>query len=111
MNFKLVNELRAAGFPQGRSGYFVDDAGFRLYQPLDVALKEDVVYIPTLEELIKECGEDFESLRRVVAGFKAQGSTEVDDLEFPIETMEEFGPTPLEAVANLWLSINKAPIR
>lgn len=58
--------------------------------------------IPTLSELIEACGEGFNTLTRygksVTSGYRAWGWNGDDDCD---------GSTPEEAVARLWLELNK----
>ncbi len=55
------------------------------------------VYIPTLHELIKMCGDEFMSLEYGRSGWFA--------VALPTNMIS--GKTPEEAVANLWLELNK----
>lgn len=54
-------------------------------------------YIPTLEKLIEACG-DFAALCKA-----SNGSWTAESWS----DHEVTGPTPIEAVANLWLALNK----
>lgn len=56
---------------------------------------------PTLEELIEACGEDFQKLETIV-GDKWQGVGGAGIRDIEVE-----GNTPSEAVARLWLALNK----
>jgi hypothetical protein len=71
--------------------------------------------LPTLSELIEACGDKFESLYKVygiTASAKSSGKAggyeaiAVQVNEFS-EHQWEWGKTPEEAVAKLWLSLNK----
>lgn len=64
--------------------------------------KERTVYIPTLEELIEACGNEFANLGRTENGWVALADR--PGLEIPVTAQK---PTPSEAVANLWLALNK----
>lgn len=88
MKYELAKELKDAGFPLARYGY--DPEG---------AVAGQIV--PTLSELIEACGEDFLKLTKDVTGWLAYGEDE------PLEPLETVGPTPEEAVARLWLALNK----
>lgn len=79
MNYELALKLKEAGFPVK---WYVDNSGYDL---------------PTLSELIEECGEGFKfSLHRFIEGWFAD-----------TKGHEGKGSTPEEAVANLWLELNK----
>lgn len=105
---ELAKKLKNAGFSQK------SDYGYRTYYNGEVGIvnyhrdipSENDVYIPTLSELIEACGDRFGSLERLAKGekqwFKASGWFE------PKWTVYSFdGETPEEAVANLWLELNK----
>ncbi len=60
---------------------------------------EDNICIPTLEELIEACGDRFESLENNNGWIASGGSNK--------NIIIKVGITPSEAVANLWLELNK----
>ena len=62
-------------------------------------------YAPTLEELIEACGEKFVMLVRHDDGSGWTACKHGDDLWDSKKHSE--GSTPTEAVANLWLTLNK----
>jgi len=91
MNYELAKKLKDAGFPvKYPDNLFVEG--------------EKSAYIPTLSELIEACGDRFECLSKVEnqwwvderGGFFSNG-----------ETATYGGSTPEEAVAKLWLGLNK----
>lgn len=123
MRYELAKQLKDAGFPQGEKFENVLQKGvllayLRESKPDDVlldkyekalnALKdvykddEEVVHVPSLEELIKACGDEFS---RLVQTFEPKGweakSTEIN------QRIVQTGLTPSEALANLWLELNK----
>ena len=62
MDYSLANELKNAGFPQGGRGRWIVD-------PNRIVVRfEDRAYVPTLEELIEACGDDFGGIRRCDRG-------------------------------------------
>jgi len=89
MNYDIAKKLKEAGFPQ-----LWKNEGFRTIKGYG-----EISYIPTLEELIEACGKplliegvaDYWISQRGM--FKTQGKT------------------PSEAVANLWLELNKKTMR
>ena len=121
MNYELALKLKEAGYPQPW-GAFADgtDRAYYLGGGLIVswsALRNirtndgqlinyvtEASYIPTLEELIEACVDDFACLRPDgvnVGGWVAECDTTKKGIHgFCIE-----GKTPSEAVANLWLEL------
>jgi hypothetical protein len=96
VNYELANELKEAGFIQ-------TNAGSRVAPPDKVVVRrEDFAYVPTLEELIEACGKDYFSLSgnpgEWIASFGAATRSQTNWIE---------GSTPTEAVARLWLALNK----
>lgn len=93
MEYEKAKELKDAGFPQKVR----ED-----HQPeLVKQLLENDVYLPDLEELIDACGEgDFKLTRtKMWHASIVQGDRTEHDWEHEA--------TPLEAVANLYLALNK----
>ena len=102
---ELAKELNNAGFPniqdvqhrQGRE-YLTPDGSVSVYSLGEAAPTEDW-FLPTLSELIAACGKKFFSLildrgkwRCTAAGY---------------EGSDVLYSTPSEAVARLWLALNK----
>ena len=105
MNYELAKQLKDAGFPQGEpyNNYLYCDE----HEDLEHT-EECSAYIPTLEELIEACGDDFGEVGlaghcedrgkwRASQGWDGCGGYDND----------VYADTPTEAVANLWLSLNK----
>lgn len=94
ITYELAKELKDAGFPklQGWNGltWFFADESIRNY-------------IPTLSELIEACGEEFYGLNRqnYVGYVGMWGAFSRSSLDAIV------GSTPEEAVARLWLELNK----
>lgn len=122
MNYELAKKLKDAGFPQtgqrpwfcGGHVYYGDGEGFELCKETEPIITTDhycessglvaefVYEIPTLSELIEACGENFYSLyRHQKDKWQAHSTGDLWDIEIA------HGPTPEEAVANLWLALNK----
>ena len=91
MDYDLAESLMDAGFPQIGKGSLIG--------PLDklVWRSGDRVYAPTLEELIEACGENFGSLDKQHDGWLASANF----------NQNCFAKTPAEAVARLWLALQK----
>ncbi len=95
MNYELAKELKQNGFDQGpenfQGTYFLDEE------------LGGVVYMPALPELIDACGKTFKKLWRHSNGsWSAHGGTKLEG-----DSIQKDGQTPEEAVARLWLAINK----
>ena len=86
MNYELQHKLKDAGFPQGDCD----------------EIEGDVTYEPSLSELIEACGDlsfklEWGSNEKVWYAHGSIGRGGEDTK----------GETPEEAVANLWLELNK----
>jgi hypothetical protein len=91
VDYKLAKSPMDAEFPQIGKGSSIG--------PLDklVWRISDRVYVPTLEKLIDACGENFGSLDKHHDGWLARAN----------EDQRSFAGTPGEAVARLWLTLQK----
>ena len=92
MNYELAKELKDAGFPQH---------GYEMMTPhaADVKLGRESVYYPTLSELIEACLKELDG--ELTVRFKdGKCVCRYKEIEF-------VGSTPKEAVARLWLALNK----
>ena len=102
MNDNLVKELKDVGFPQGK---LISD---RFHHDEKTG---ELTFIPSLEELIDECGDEFWGLRinRETRLWRADkvGYECVTAKDEDIITTKGQGKTPLESVANLYIAINK----
>jgi hypothetical protein len=97
IDYTLANELKDAGFPQGGKGRWLVD-------PRQIVARGgDRAYVPTLEELIEACGENFAWLHQSVKSKKWTAQDFIYDDGPPSGQ----GSTPTEAVARLWLALNK----
>ncbi len=95
MNYELAKKLKDAGFPQvgkNQDGY-ANDGG----------------YEPTLSELIEACGSAFSALTRRFSGSESwiAHSNQFLTGQFGHIPIVADGNTLEEAVANLWLELNK----
>ena len=93
MNYELANKLKDAGF-LFKEYYLEQHSG------KDSELKWNNKFweYPTLEELIEECGDNLIDLTRTDDGWTTNSENSLTQIE---------GKTPTEAVANLWLALNK----
>lgn len=102
ISYKLARELKDSGFSQKGNGRFIFSTGYILPQGADSEL---AVYIPTLSELIKACGNRFNYLLQKKECVWLANSYFEDDMEV-FGKENGFGKTPEEAVANLWVVLN-----
>ena len=98
MTHELAKQLKDAGFPQRQ----LEVGDFTLCQHDKEQLHEtndtcEILNIPTLSELIEACVDISFSLNKTNTGFW------IESVKGDTETY----PTPEEAVANLWLALNK----
>ncbi len=124
MNYELAKELKDVGFSQDGNGIqsWYDWNQKEIDRNYDF-LSEDnesgeYIYLPTLSELIEACGYKLRAIQR------EDYEDEIYDLETPNEKKwcavrewyqyyppavesGEYGSTPEEAVARLWLTLNK----
>ena len=98
MTYELAKKLKDAGFPYRKSLF----AGLTDESYLDS--KGETINIPSLFELIKACGDNFSWLKK---SYQADGFGKW--CAGHIQTMYEpfWGDTPEEAIANLWLELQK----
>lgn len=97
LSYEICKELKDAGFPlKINSRHIANQVVNGEYTGL-------FAYRPTLEELIEACGDNFWSLTASTAG-DAWYARSVS----MFSNQDSFhGDTPAEAVANLWLALNK----
>ena len=110
MNYELAKKLKDAGFPlelyPDTEDSIQQDKNINVFKkPLRSIVRIDYVYFyfPTLPELIEACGK-YIKLWKTPEGWnatKSNGKNETQKLKIC------FGFTTEEAVANLWLEINK----
>jgi hypothetical protein len=91
MGYDLAESLMDAGFPQIGKGNLIGPMNKLVWR------SGDRVYVPTLEELIEACGENFGSLEKQHDGWLASANF----------AQSCFAKTPAEAVARLWLALQK----
>jgi hypothetical protein len=105
-SFKIAKRLKDAGFPQrftagsafNQQGLAIQLTGERHWQT-----EENDISIPTLNELIKACGEKFGGLERFLDGTSSRFRAYTPSPDLP----SGFADTPEEAVARLWLLLNR----
>ena len=107
MSLEIAVELRDAGFPQGGKVRPTEPAGW--------GGADDDTINPTLSELIDACGNRFGGILTIeehpMGKWGAMNSVArsrmCHDLKYTFDRGVYIGKTPEEAVANLWLALNK----
>ena len=103
MTYELVKQLKEAGYPIKEHLWYDNFMSMNDVCSNCVAYKDGSEFpwcIPILSELIKECGDKFYALVRDDETLKWRAMKDRGDLGLE-------GLTPEEAVANLWLELNK----
>jgi len=105
MTYELAKQLKDAGFPQNPDNPQVHTAICGNFDNPDPECRsENRGVAPTLEELIEATDTDYYfSLENMPGGWIAQ----LGRLEEAHEVSGGYHPSPTEAVARLWLALNK----
>lgn len=121
LTYEQCKALKDAGYEQfsfdtlkKRRGYYVLDGDERMREVyLESDLKErglsELIYVPTLSELIEACGDRFGRLdhvqmKGVESIWVAYSSRIENEINVPAYIFQQ-GATPIEAVANLFLAL------
>jgi len=103
MNYKLAKQLKDLGFPQeGTDRYLKEGISKKGTSILD-SDKVYYSYKPTLSELIEACGDGFMSLFKAISLYEDEEWWAGDSSS----RLKTTGKTPEEAVANLYIKLNK----
>ena len=113
IDYKLSKQLKDSGFPQTvnsirfESHYFKGKLSPKTisFRGLEI-LGKDTVLIPTLSELIEECGDEFGELRNKGDVFMAGGG-KMDGVDEITWEFEEYDKIREVAMAKLWLELNE----
>ena len=114
MNYELAKQLKDAGFRQTGDNESRYGGLKKAYAPIDENYTSDLnAYVPTLEELIEACGERFNSMGGDVRTKEWWAAERPEGLFVETFPLRCTGSTPTEAVAYLYLALNKkeAPSR
>ncbi len=119
INYELAKKLKDNGFIQRKWRYAfhyipqVNEQGEQMIIAYELfkGNEDDLVYIPQLVELIEACGDGFDNLTKMSRSYKEALFTcnQNDDRanEGLGKRWYSDGNTPEEAVALLWLQLNK----
>lgn len=104
--YNLAKQMKDLGFPQnenGRYGVFHTSEDGTVEDGWTTTKgNPDGFYLPTLEEVIKACGEEFFQLTKGSGIWYAEGDI--------IGTDKVTGSTPLIACMKLWIALNQKTI-
>lgn len=113
MKYELAKKLKDAGFPQFGEGHALiphkklpesdetmDVINWQTYVHNTSLHHKEMMYAPTLSELIEACGQGYFNLESSQLGWSARNPLQVD---LPIGN----GSTSSEAVSHLWLELKK----
>ena len=116
---ELAHDMKAAGFLQkagqyisetARSGAWDTAEGIEEYD-VQIGGREKWAYLPTLSELIEACGDGYLALEHMPKGWiasKTPSKYDNDPEYFGGDEIESgYQHTPEEAVARLWLALNR----
>lgn len=107
MKYELAKQLKDAGFSQEVKSGFLMMGSVVVWSPGEGSLplnhKETCIYIPTLEELIKACGDDL----KMVGKQPRKNYWYATSLGVKKIKKQGDGSTPSEAVAHLYLALKK----
>lgn len=95
----MYKKLKDAGFPQKKKNGFIYS---HINDPSNTD-NDEVVYVPTLSELIDACGGDFKPFKISYL----EGGRKIWLIFDATPDVAVWGDTPEEAVARLWLELNK----
>lgn len=91
MNYELAKQLKDAGFPLPRMGGWIREEG------------QEPIAAPNLSELIAACGDRLMSVNK----HPWKGNWYATGMATGwFKVPQEFGDSPEEAVARLWLALN-----
>lgn len=105
ISYELAKKLKETGFPQ--KGRILINKNNEVFDWMELKIG---IICPTLSELIEACGIEFASLNYLSAPrwLAFRKSSILAGRNVPALGMEGFeGQSPEEAVANLWLALNK----
>lgn len=110
MNYELLKKLKEAGFKFTKYPKYKSEVPLERYAKAIHFETGELFEEPTLSELIEACGEEF-MLTNECGKWEAWSG--IDNKYAPIRMGESgakfecTGSTPEEAVANLWIELNK----
>jgi len=128
MNYELAKRLKDTGFPQEfkLGSWCCESHGDDAYEKKCQCYGDLLVYAPTLSELIEACGEKFKQLNyhkmKRKSGYGLCHTPDEGIVDMNVvgqwtararlgkeheNHKKRWGHTPEEAVANLWLALNR----
>lgn len=107
MNYEIVLNLKEAGFPLKEHPYPHRKNEHLEYGLLAFPFGDKIYLFPTLSELIEACGSEFDHLKRVYGDWKWEAYYNGEEVRVDNHYFFGKGQSPEEAVANLWLELNR----
>lgn len=108
ITYALALKLKNLGFPQGGNIFTSRLCPHGSPESGGHKCEYESVKDPNLSELIKACGEHLSHIKRLPNGvWFAVSHCGCSRHQIDGNNLEEVGSTPEEAVANLWLALNK----
>lgn len=101
IDYTLAQQLKDAGFEQKDWGAYLLPGG------MEVGPNANAAYVPTLSELIEACGERFNSMGGDVRTNEWWAAERPEGLFVETFPLRCTGKSPTEAVARLWLALNR----
>lgn len=105
MNYDLAKELKNAGFPYKEGDGYILVNGRRVGDMWQGEGQESACKVPTLAELIEACKDEYDSYSSFA--LECNGGTNWSASVGHMDRITRKGSTPEEAVARLWLALNK----
>ena len=102
MNYKILKQLKEAGFPKGENQTYVCKFN-------NITREEDCCYMPSLKQLIKSCGGDIKKIMQVRDSRDGSNKWYINGRQKgkSIPRIENWDLS--DGVALLWLELNKKP--
>ncbi len=118
MDYALALKLKKAGisYKKSKHSFYIDEKDIVHCRTLtggeEFTPPNELVCVPTLSELIEACGEEFEELSGRYSNKRVHGckwlATGIEQEPWSSKSNASGrGLTPSEAVAKLWLELNK----
>ena len=101
LSYEIAKALKDNGYPQ------IPQNGFHFERDEEGKEIDGSVTTPTLSQLIEACGERLEGLIHQINGGDSEWVATQFQPHGGVGTRTASGPTPEEAVARLWLALNK----
>lgn len=113
MTYELAKKLKDAGYPQKTVEHYATEELKVLrihfwFDDSELVYPNNLIYRPTLSELIEACGKYFSKLQKsqLKRTWTATWRHHMSVSKTKYRGISRTGKTPAEAVARLWLALN-----